>query len=109
VATDGAIGLVSPFLVEYYGTGGAESVGEPLNTVTGNDRHALVRPTVTVDGEQYWLDIGFRMLQPHELSAAQGFPGDYKFAGNKGEMVKQIGNAVPRNLARALVEAVLRQ
>ena len=50
----------------------------------------------------YGLDITFRMLQPHELAAAQGFPVDHRFAGNKGDQVRQIGNAVCPPLARAL-------
>jgi DNA (cytosine-5)-methyltransferase 1 len=107
VATAGAIALVEPFLVEYYGNGGAESVDTPLNTVTTKERHALVRPTVILDGQRYLLDIRFRMLQPKELAAAQGFPADYHFTGTKTEQVKQIGNAVPTNLARALVKAAL--
>ena len=109
VATAGAIGLVEPFLIEYYGNGTPNSVKDPLPTVTCNDRHALVRPVVVIDGERYLLDIRFRMLQPHELARAQGFRQDYKFTGTKTEQVKQIGNAVPRNLARALVLAVLGQ
>jgi DNA (cytosine-5)-methyltransferase 1 len=48
------------------------------------------------------------MLQPRELAGAQGFPDDYQFTGTKTDQVKQIGNAVPCGLARALVEAVLR-
>ncbi|RAW44305.1 hypothetical protein DQW50_15035 [Halorubrum sp. 48-1-W] len=47
------------------------------------------------------------MLQPRELAATQGFPPDYGFAGNKGETTEQIGNAVPVNLARALVKEAL--
>jgi DNA (cytosine-5)-methyltransferase 1 len=109
VATDGAIALVEPYLVKYHGTGGARAVTAPLDTVTTRDRFGLVRPVVVVDGERYLLDIRFRMLQPHELAAAQGFRRDYKFSGNKSEQVKQIGNAVPRGLARALVLAALTQ
>jgi DNA (cytosine-5)-methyltransferase 1 len=109
VATAGAIAVVQPFLIEYYGQGGAESVDTPLNTVTTKDRHALVKPVVTINGERYTLDIRFRMLQPNELAAAQGFRSDYQFTGTKTEQVKQIGNAVPRNLARALVYAVMSQ
>jgi DNA (cytosine-5)-methyltransferase 1 len=110
VATDGAIGLVEPFLVKFYGAAsGAQSVGEPLDTVTVKDRHALVRPVVVIEGQRYLLDIRFRMLQPHELAGAQGFPRDYKFTGTKTEQVKLIGNAVPRRLARALVYAALSQ
>lgn len=107
IATAGAVALVNPYLVKYNGTGGAHSVDEPCDTISTRDRFGLVRPTVEIDGERYLLDIGFRMLQPHELAAAQGFPVDYQFEGNKTEVVKQIGNAVPVNLSRAIVRAVL--
>lgn len=109
VSTSGAIGLVKPFLVQYYGTGSAHSVGEPVPTVTTRDRFGLVRPVVEVDGERFVLDIGFRMLQPHELAAAQGFKRGYQFSGNKKEQLKQIGNAVPRRLARAIACAAITQ
>lgn len=107
VATAGAIALVEPFLVEYYGTGGARRVTEPLGTVTTKPRFGLAMPEVVHNGQRYRLDVRFRMLQPHELAGAQGFPSDYRFTGTKSEMVKQIGNAVPCGLARAIVRAVL--
>lgn len=109
VATGGAIGLVEPFLVSYYGTGEALSVSDPLDTVTTRDRFGLCRPVVTINGERYQLDVRFRMLQPHELAGAQGFLPGYRFCGNKTERVKQIGNAVTRRLARAIVAAAIRQ
>lgn len=97
VSTAGAISLI----VEYYGNGGARPVSEPLPTVTCKDRFALLQAGIR--------DIRFRMLQPHELAAAQGFRSDYQLTGTKTEQVKQIGNAVPRSLARALVTAQLSQ
>lgn len=109
VATAGAIALVEPFLTSYYGTAGAQSLDDPLDTVTCKDRHALVLPVVEIEGNRYLLDIHFRMLQPDELAGAQGFPKGYKFTGNKSDAVKQIGNAVPCGLSRALVYAVLSQ
>lgn len=107
VACSGAIALVEPFVVKYYGRGtNAHSVGEPLDTVTTDDRFALIEPrTGRVVAE---LDILFRMLQPHELAAAQGFPADYQFTGTREERVRQIGNAVPVNLATALCRELLR-
>lgn len=95
--------LAQPFLIEYYGNGGARSVNDPLPTVTTQDTFALVLP------EQFpWgLDIRFRMLHPRELAAAMGFPPDYEIVGNKTETTKQIGNAVPVNLATALCKQVL--
>jgi hypothetical protein len=44
------------------------------------------------------LDMKLRMLAPHELALAQGFRKGYRFVGNKTQVVKQIGNAVPRRL-----------
>ena len=55
------------------------------------------------------LDLKLRMLAPHELALAQGFRKGYRFVGNKTQVVKQIGNAVPRRLARAIVAAALTQ
>ncbi|GAA0305595.1 DNA cytosine methyltransferase [Halarchaeum salinum] len=96
--------LVSPFLVEYYGNGRAQSVEDPLPTVTTRDRFALVVPELYPFG----LDVRFRMLKPSELAAAQGFPSDYDFAGStKKDVTEQIGNAVPVNLARALCRHLL--
>lgn len=97
VTTSGAIALV----VEYYGNGKAREVSEPLPTVTCNDRFGLVQ----FDGRE----VHFRMLKPHELAAAQGFPKGYKFSGNTTEQVRQIGNAVPCGFARALLTAQLTQ
>jgi DNA (cytosine-5)-methyltransferase 1 len=95
--------LVSPFLIEYYGQSTDQSLEEPVPTVTTKDRHALIVPELYPWG----LDIQYRMLQPRELKAAQGFPDDYHIAGNKTETTKQIGNAVPVSLAKALCKQLL--
>lgn len=55
-------------------------------------------------GEQY--DILFRMLHWRELARATSLE-DYDFAGTATEITKQIGNAVPRRMAQALVSASL--
>lgn len=101
ITTVDAWGMVEPMLVEYNGTGDAHPVSQPVPTVTTKDRFGLLE----CDG--YILDIRFRMLQPHELAAAMGFPAGYEFAGNREQKVKQIGNAVEVNMARALGAAVL--
>ncbi len=109
VLTRDHMALVEPYLIHYYGSSDAHSVDTPLSTVTTNDRFGLVMPHVEIDGEKYLLDIRFRMLKAHELAAAQGFPKSYQFTGNTTQVVKQIGNAVPKNLAKALVRAALTQ
>ncbi|MCR9025490.1 DNA cytosine methyltransferase [Aeromonas caviae] len=105
------IGEVRAFLLKYYGTDSTIPCSEPLHTVTTRDRFGLV----TVSGEDYQIvDIGMRMLEPHELFAAQGFPADYvidhdatgkKFT--KTAQVARCGNAVCPPLAAALVRANL--
>lgn len=49
-----------------------------------------------------------RNLTLREGARLQGFPDDYAFAGSKREMTKQIGNAIPPPLAKA-VGLALRQ
>lgn len=105
----GAGCLVEPLVIKFYGTGVAQTTDKPLDTVTTKDRFGLALPSVEIRGERSWLDVLFRMLQPRELAAAQGFPASYQFSGNKTEITRQIGNAVPRRLARALVAAVVSQ
>jgi len=91
------------FVMPYYRTGTPQPTAAPLPTVTTHDRFALVTPDGVV------LDIFFRMLSPRELARAQSFPDSYEFAGNKGEVVRQIGNAVPVSMARALCMSILRR
>ena len=91
--------VTQPFIMPYYGTGVPHSVNVPLHTITAKPRFGLV--------EGYYLDIHFRMLQPHELSAAMGFPPGYQFTGTKEDQVRQIGNAVEVNKARALIRSML--
>lgn len=106
------IGEVRAFLLKYYGNEKeGVSLNESLHTVTTNDRFGLV----TVEGMDYQIvDIGMRMLQPHELYAAQGFPSwyiiDQDYRGTKYAKDKQVarcGNAVPPPFAEALVRANL--
>jgi DNA (cytosine-5)-methyltransferase 1 len=48
-----------------------------------------------------------RRLRTPELAVLQSFPGDYRFAGNRRERVRQIGNAVPPPLAAAMIKEVV--
>ena len=104
IATAGAIALVEPFLTKYYGTAKTQGTNEPLDTITTKDRFGLVEPATDEHGV---LDIRFRMLQPHELAAAMSFDKGYTFEGNKTEVIKQIGNAVPVCTATALCSSLL--
>ena len=106
------VGEVRAFLVKYYGQGGQDqSAADPMHTIPTKDRLGLV----TVAGQEYQIaDIGMRMLEPHELYAAQGFPQDYIIAPTingrrlpKHAQVRMCGNSVCPPLAAALVRANL--
>ena len=47
-----------------------------------------------------------RRLTVEEAAAIQTFPKGYKFAGARSSMYKQIGNAVPCNLARQIAKMI---
>lgn len=99
------------FLVNYYGNGDARDVQAPLDTITTRDRLALV--TVWIGGDPYVIvDICLRMLQPHELYAAQGFPASYIITHGhdgrrftKSEQVHMCGNSVSPPPMAALARA----
>jgi DNA (cytosine-5)-methyltransferase 1 len=125
VTTRNGYGVVTAYLTKYYGTATAQSVEKPLDTVTTRDRFGLVESSVIDQefpveapsrlcpliplGDGKFLDIRFRMLKSHELAAAMGFPKDYVFTGNQATVVKQIGNAVPPQTAKALCKERLRR
>jgi DNA (cytosine-5)-methyltransferase 1 len=102
--------LTMAFLTKYYGEGSQDqSLADPLHTIPTVDRFGLV----TVAGHRYAIsDIGMRMLEPHELYAAQGFPASYQFAPvingkrlPKRAQVRMCGNSVSPPMAAALVRA----
>jgi DNA (cytosine-5)-methyltransferase 1 len=89
--------LVMPFLTDYHGQGGAQSVMEPSGTVDTRDRRGLVEaPWWETEADHAWCveDCGFRMLEPHEIGRAMAFDDAYVVLGNKRERVRQYGNAV---------------
>lgn len=47
-----------------------------------------------------------RCLLPDELKQIQGFPGEFKIAGNKKDKIKQVGNAVPPPLIKLIVKQI---
>lgn len=104
------LGEVRVFFIKYYGNEqDGVACNEPLHTITTNDRFGLVM----IKGEPYQIiDIGMRMLEPHELFACQGFTPDYiinNYNGksSKKQQVARVGNSVPPQFAEALTRANL--
>jgi DNA (cytosine-5)-methyltransferase 1 len=73
------------------------------------------RPSVTIRTEFFKPEKG-RYLHPdqdrpithREAARLMGFPDDFRFVGNKTQIARQIGNAVPPDLAAALGRMVMR-
>lgn len=104
----GHVAEVRAFLTAYYstGTGHGQQLDLPLRTITAKHRLGLV----TVAGIDYQIvDIGMRMLEPHELLRAQfgrhAATYDISAAHTKALKVRLIGNSVPPELVEALVRA----
>ncbi|EOX0725948.1 MULTISPECIES: DNA cytosine methyltransferase [Klebsiella/Raoultella group] len=97
--------------VEDYDEERAQQVQAFLREYCGEDSTGLV----DIDGVTFRIvDIGMRMLQPHELYRAQGFPEwyiiDRDYRGvkySKDKQVARCGNAVPPPFAEALVRTNL--
>jgi DNA (cytosine-5)-methyltransferase 1 len=67
---------------------------KPSLTVTAYIFNKFVHPTED------------RYITPRKAAILQDFPLDYEFKGTLGQIQKQIGNAVPVGLAKALANAV---
>ena len=123
----GAGALVQPFIVQWDQTGGNSSyvrpVDAPLATIITKRNIGIIEPilkaiengqvdarrVILINGKPYMLDLRFRMLTNLELARAMGFSdkeSTYEFVGNISEVTRQIGNAVPVNMAKALVTAI---
>ena len=111
------LGIVNSFLIKYFGSNFGTDINTPVHTLTTKERFGLVvvqgEVMVKMHGAIYRvLDIGMRMLEPHELFLAQGFPKNYQFQfdqnGKKISKAKQVarcGNSVCPPVAKALVSA----
>lgn len=98
---------VRAFLTAYYGNDQqGQSLFDPTRTLTTKDRLGLV----TVEGDEYQIvDIGMRMLEPHELLRAQfgehAEHYDMSAARTKSDKVRLIGNSVVPQMSEALARA----
>ena len=97
--------VIEPYLVRsnrstHEGEQVVRTIEEPLPTITQKNGVGLVEPKI----EGGRLVLLHRMLQPEELALGQDFEG-FAFTGTREQQTKQIGNAVPIRLARAMTAA----
>jgi DNA (cytosine-5)-methyltransferase 1 len=74
------------------------------------------QPSVTIRTEFYKPEKGrylhpteHRALTHHEAARIQGFPDSYRWVGSKSAIARQIGNAVPIPLGKAIARHLLEQ
>lgn len=66
---------------------------------------SLPARTVTASAQQDWIRdpvYGLRRLSPRDCAAIQTFPQSWQFHGSRASVYRQIGNAVPPLLAKAI-------
>ena len=63
-------------------------------------------PAVLASGFSVFHYAEDRLLNVREIATLQSFPLDYEFCGTRAEQIKQAGNAVPVEFARALAKSV---
>lgn len=85
-----------------------------------NNRHSSAykrleenEPSVTIDTgnnhSNYFHPLYNRIPTVREAARLQSFPDDFVFLGNRSEQYRQVGNAVPPILAKAIALAIMKR
>ncbi len=97
-----------------------------LPATMGGNKTPIIDEDALYDGKDNWIESyhksimagndplpyqvalkRLRRLTVQEATVIQSFPVDYQFVGSQSSMFKQIGNAVPCNLAYAIASMLL--
>ena len=67
-----------------------------------------ISPTIMTGRHSYYHPVEDRYLTVREAAAIQSFPNDFVFEGTVSQQWRQVGNAVPPLLGKALGESIIR-
>lgn len=67
---------------------------------------SLPSPTILTSRTTYFHPTEDRHLTVREAAACQSFPNDFSFSGSQTSQFRQIGNAVPCSMAKAIGEKI---
>ena len=95
-----------------------QDVPETMWPSRRNNRHSSAykrldenSPSVTIDTgnnhSNYFHPIYNRIPTVREAARLQSFPDDFEFVGNRSEQYRQVGNAVPPLLAKAVADEII--
>jgi DNA (cytosine-5)-methyltransferase 1 len=85
----------------------ADIFDDKYKRLSWDERSRTITAHIAKDGYWYIHPEEARTLTVRETARLQTFPDHYRFAGSRSDAFRQIGNAVPPALARAVGQSVL--
>ena len=122
IAADGAVSLVRPCIIQYYGQSDAQDVADPVSTILSNRKHALANPTlIQYFGQSHSSDVEkpvpgltakarYAVANPTLVEVNHSdHPGNHVHEGSRAHSVDDPLGTVTTTRNTALAEPVLVQ